>query len=272
VHAPDGSGAKLAALVVFHAGDPEAAERELAPFKAFGSPVMVEIGEMPYPAMNRLLDAGFPEGALNYWLSSFTRGLPDALIDTAVERFATVPSPMTSILFEHFHGAVTRVGPGETAVPHREPGWNLLVPSLWTDRPRPTPTSAGLARRSPRCFATRRWLNYLGDDQGRATGGRRTGRNEPLRLHRSTRTAASLVGLWPTTTALPPSANRRPTIYEVPVDEDESPVKSTRRRGTKAHAPVDLERPAVEEAAAADARPCPAPNEAVFPVTSDVMA
>ena len=34
VHAPDGSGAKLAALVVFHAGDPEAAERELAPFKA----------------------------------------------------------------------------------------------------------------------------------------------------------------------------------------------------------------------------------------------
>ena len=40
VHAPDGSGAKLAALVVFHAGDPEAAERELAPFTAFGSPLM----------------------------------------------------------------------------------------------------------------------------------------------------------------------------------------------------------------------------------------
>ncbi len=169
VHAPDGSGAKLGALVVFHAGDPEAAERELAPLKAFGSPVMVEIGEMPYPAMNTLLDAGFPEGALNYWLSSFTRGLPDALIDTAIERFATVPSPMTSILFEHFHGAVTRVGPSETAVPHREPGWNLLVPSLWTD---PAETDANIrwtretfAALRPH-FATRRWLNYLGDDQG----------------------------------------------------------------------------------------------------------
>ena len=125
---------------------------------------------MPYPAMNTLLDGGFPDGALNYWLSSFTRGLPDALIDTAVERFATVPSPMTSILFEHFHGAVTRVGANETAVPHREPGWNLLLPSR-VDRPgrRPTPTSAGRARRSPRCgrtSPTRRWLNYLGDDQG----------------------------------------------------------------------------------------------------------
>ena len=65
---------------------------------------------MPYPVMNTLLDAGYPTGSLNYWLSSFTRGLPDELIDIAVERFATVPSPMTAILFEHFHGAVTRVG------------------------------------------------------------------------------------------------------------------------------------------------------------------
>ena len=36
VHAPDGSGAKLAALVVFHAGDPETAQRELAPFTSLG--------------------------------------------------------------------------------------------------------------------------------------------------------------------------------------------------------------------------------------------
>ena len=27
---------------------------------------------MPYPVMNTLLDAGYPDGALNYWLSSFT--------------------------------------------------------------------------------------------------------------------------------------------------------------------------------------------------------
>jgi len=169
VHAPDGSGAKLAALVVFHTGDPQTAERELAPFKDFGSPLMVEVGPMPYPQMNTLLDAGYPAGALNYWLSSFTRGLPDALIDTAVERFATVPSPMTAILFEHFHGAVTRIGESDTAVPHREPGWNLLLPSVWTD---PADTDANIkwtretfASLRPQ-FAARRWLNYLGDDQG----------------------------------------------------------------------------------------------------------
>ena len=168
VHAPDGSGAKLAALVAFHAGDPDTATRELAPFLSFGSPLMVEVGPMSYPQMNTLLDAGYPDGARNYWLSSFTRGLPDALIDTAVERFAAVPSTMTSLLFEHFHGAVTRIAPTETAVPHREPGWNLLIPSVWTD---PAATDANIswtretfAALRP-ALTTRRWLNYLGDDQ-----------------------------------------------------------------------------------------------------------
>jgi FAD/FMN-containing dehydrogenase len=168
VHAPDGSGVKLAALVVFHTGDPDEAERDLSPFKTWGSPLVVDVGSMPYAVMNTLLDGGFPAGSLNYWLSSFTRGLPDELIDIAVERFATVPSAMSAILLEHFHGAVTRVGKTETAVPHRDPGWNLLIPSVWTD---PADTSANIAwtrdtfaAMRPH-FGTGRWLNYLGDDQ-----------------------------------------------------------------------------------------------------------
>jgi FAD/FMN-containing dehydrogenase len=168
VHAPDGSGAKLAALVVFHTGNADEAERDLAPFKAWGSPLLVEVGLMPYPVMNTLLDAGFPAGSLNYWLSSFTRGLPDELIDITVERFATVPSPMTAILLEHFHGAVTRVGVTETAVPHRDQGWNLLIPSVWTDAADNEANIAWsretFAAMRPH-FGSGRWLNYLGDDQ-----------------------------------------------------------------------------------------------------------
>jgi len=168
VHAPDGSGAKLAAFVVCHAGDPDTAAQELAPLLAFGSPVMTAVGPMPYPQMNTLLDAGYPTGSLNYWLSSFTVGLPDALIDTAVERFTSVPSTMTAILFEHFHGAVTRIDPTATPVPHREPGWNLLLPSVWTD-PAATEDNIRWTRETHAALAphlsARRWLNYLGDDQ-----------------------------------------------------------------------------------------------------------
>jgi FAD/FMN-containing dehydrogenase len=168
VHEPNGSGAKLAALVVFHTGDPDEAERDLEPFKTWGSPLVAEVGSMPYPIMNTILDAGFPAGSLNYWLSSFTRELPDQLIDIAVERFASVPSSMTAILFEHFHGAVTRVDASETAVPHRDEGWNLVIPSVWTE---PSDNDANVAW-SRETFATMRphlgsgrWLNYLGDDQ-----------------------------------------------------------------------------------------------------------
>jgi FAD/FMN-containing dehydrogenase len=173
VHAPDGSGMKLAAMVVFHTGDPAQAEIDIAPFKNWGSPAVVDVGPMPYPVMNTLLDAAYPKGALNYWLSSFTTGMPDGLIDTIVERFASVPSPMTAILLEHFHGAVTRVGPADTAVPHRDEGWNLLLPSEWID---PADTEANIAWTKDSFaalsehFSGGRWLNYLGDDQDDAIG------------------------------------------------------------------------------------------------------
>jgi FAD/FMN-containing dehydrogenase len=169
VHAPDGSGMKLAAMVVFHTGSPEEAERDLEPFKTWGSPAVVQIGYMPYPVMNTILDAGYPAGALNYWLSSFAGGLSDELIDAMVERFASVPSPMTVILLEHFHGAVTRIGVTDTAVPHRSEGWNLVIPSVWTD-PAATDENVRWTRETHRALGPHlgksRWVSYLGDDQG----------------------------------------------------------------------------------------------------------
>ena len=62
VHAPDGSGAKLAAMVVCHTGSKEEADRELEPLLGFGSPALTAVGPMPYPDANTLLDAGYPEG------------------------------------------------------------------------------------------------------------------------------------------------------------------------------------------------------------------
>ena len=168
-HAPDGSGMPLAGMIVCHTGSEEDAERDLAPFKEWGSPMVVNVGPMPYPVINTILDDGFPKGSLNYWLSSFTSGMPDELIDIAAERFAAVPSTMTTLLFEHFHGAVTRVGVGDTAVPHREQGWNLVLPAVWTDAGESETnirwtkdTHAALSEH----LTGSRWLNYLADDQG----------------------------------------------------------------------------------------------------------
>ena len=167
VHAPDGSGMKIAAMIMCHT-DPDRADADLAPFREWGTPLMVEVGPMPYPVMNTLIDAAYPSGALNYWLSSFTTGLSDGLIDTITERFAIVPSPMSGIVLEHFHGEVTRVEPTATAVPHRDEGFNLLLPSEWMD---PADTVKNIAWTKDTYAAVSehlgrgRWLNYLGDDQ-----------------------------------------------------------------------------------------------------------
>ena len=168
VHAPDGSGVKLAAMIVFHTGTPEEAQRELAPYLEFGSPAVVHVEPMPYQVMNTLLDANYPTSSCNYWLSSFTSGMSDELIDTIAERFESVPSPMSAVILERFHGAVCRIGDTDTAIPHREEGWNLLLPSVWLD---PATTDANIAwtRETHAALAPHltqnRWLNYLGDDQ-----------------------------------------------------------------------------------------------------------
>jgi hypothetical protein len=167
IHAPDGSGTPLFAFVVCHAGSAEQAEADLRPLREFGSPVLEQLGPMPYPTVNTMLDDGFPRGALNYWKSSFLRALNDEAIEALVDRFASCPSPMTGIVIEHFHGEVTRIGVTETAVPHREPGFDVLIASVWTD-PADTDGNVRWTREtfsalSPH-LAVRRYVNYLDDD------------------------------------------------------------------------------------------------------------
>jgi FAD/FMN-containing dehydrogenase len=166
-HAPDGSGAKLALCVACHLGSPEQAEEDLRPLREFGSPVLVELGPMPYTVLNSLLDAGYPAGNLNYWKSGFLNELSDAAIDTVLERFAVCPSPMTAILLEHFHGEVTRVPVDATAVPHREPSHNLAITSVWTD-PQANEENIAWTRETFRALepflAGRRYVNYFAED------------------------------------------------------------------------------------------------------------
>jgi FAD/FMN-containing dehydrogenase len=168
LHAPDGSGAKLAAIIVCHAGNLEAGAAAVAPVKRFGSPVMDVVGPMPYTAVNMLFDAGFPRGALNYWKSNFLAALPDAAIDTMIDRLRAAPSPMSALLLEHFHGAATRVPPTETAFPHRAQGYNFLAVGEWMDA---AATAANVAwtretyaAMAPH-FTAGRYANYLNADE-----------------------------------------------------------------------------------------------------------
>jgi FAD/FMN-containing dehydrogenase len=173
VHAPDGSGMPLSAVGVCHCGPLEQGAADLGPLLEFGSPALNMIGPMPYEAVNQMLDDAYPRGALNYWKSVFLSELSDGAIDTMIERFASCPSPMTAMIFEHFHGEVTRVPVDATAVPHRQPGYNLVITGEWMD---PATTDANIAwtRETYDAFAPyaadRRWLNYLAAGEDDADG------------------------------------------------------------------------------------------------------
>ncbi|MDI4232770.1 FAD-binding oxidoreductase [Bradyrhizobium sp. Arg237L] len=167
-HAPDGSGAKLAAMVTSHCGSLDAGEKAVSPLKQFGSPILDAVGQMTYCDLNGMLDAGYPKGAFNYWKSTFLRQLSDDAIDTMIQCFARCPSPMGQLLLEHIHGAVARVGVQDTAFPHRANGYNFIVLSQWTE-PAITDQCIAWARETYAAMepfaAAGRYVNYLGDDE-----------------------------------------------------------------------------------------------------------
>ena len=168
VHAPDGSGMKLAAMVTSHCGSLAAGETATLPIKQFGPPVMDTVGPISYCDLNGMLDGGYPRGAFNYWKSTFLRQLSDDAIDTMIACFARCPSPMSQLLLEHVHGAVTRVGVTETAFPHRAEGYSFLVLSQWMD-PALTDRCIAWARETYRQMepfaASGRYVNNLDDDE-----------------------------------------------------------------------------------------------------------
>jgi FAD/FMN-containing dehydrogenase len=168
VGAPDGSGVKTASIAACHCGALRDGEAAVRPIKDFGTPVTGMVGPMTYCDVNAMLDAGYPKGALNYWKSHFLPDLTDAAIDTIVDAFERCPSPMSEIMLERFHGAVTRVGTGDTAFPLRAAGYNLLVLSQWMS-PADSEPCIAWARETYAAMqpfvGVGRYVNYLDHDE-----------------------------------------------------------------------------------------------------------
>ena len=168
VHPIERSGTEVAALVTCHCGPSADAEKAMRPLKQFGAPILDAVGPMPYSQLNSMLDGNYPKGALNYWKSNFLTELSDAAIDTMISSFARCPTPMGQLLLEHIHGAVARIGVGDTAFPHRRQGYNFLVLAQWM---KPMDTNACIAwaretsERMQPFFAAGRYVNYLDDDE-----------------------------------------------------------------------------------------------------------
>lgn len=129
--APD--GAPAVALIGCYGGSLESADAVLAQVRGLGSPVADLFQEMPYCAMQSLLDPAFPAGSRYRWKSAFMERLPFDAIDAIVEAAARKTSPSSAIVLEYYGGAAGRVPEDATAFPHRRPQFNLIISAGWAD-------------------------------------------------------------------------------------------------------------------------------------------
>jgi FAD/FMN-containing dehydrogenase len=167
LHAPDGSGNKLAGLVAAHCGSLAAGEAAVRHVKTWGPPVMDMMGPIPYVAQNGLIDASFPKGALSYWKAQFLTDLSDEAIDAIVSGYEACQFPMSQIVIEHFHGAASRVPVADTACAMRIQGFNVAIVSQWME-PKDTEAGTRWCRQTYTSlepyFGTFRYVNYLEAD------------------------------------------------------------------------------------------------------------
>ena len=131
VHTPDGVPA--VGILPCYCGDIAEADRVLEPLRSFGKPLMDAVQPMPFPVMQSLITASFPDGNQNYWKSSLQREFSDDAIATVVEHANRMTSPISAIVVEYYGGAAARVAKDATAFPHRDLPWDILVLAQWTD-------------------------------------------------------------------------------------------------------------------------------------------
>ena len=165
MHTPDGIPA--VAVIACYCGDLTEGEKVFKPLRAFGSPMLDEIQPMPFPQMQTLLDAAFPDGNQNYWKSTFLRELSDDAIAVLVEHANRATSPLTGVTIEFYGGAASRVGVSESAFAQRQAQYDLVIVAQWVD-PGESQRHVEWARNladSMRPFSSGAYLlNFLGEE------------------------------------------------------------------------------------------------------------
>ncbi|MDH3747483.1 MAG: FAD-binding oxidoreductase [Gammaproteobacteria bacterium] len=124
-------GVKLIAVETLYAGDHTEAEQVFAPLRAFGQPVVDEIGPLSYQKMQTQYDGAMGHGVLNYLKSGFLPELTPASVDAIVESFDG--ERVSMVWFQHLGGQTARVAPDATAFAHRNVHSNFGIQGFWTD-------------------------------------------------------------------------------------------------------------------------------------------
>jgi len=162
-------GKPIALVIACHSGSVEQAERDLAPLKAFGSPVGDAITRRPYVQQQALLDATQPKGRRYYWKSDYLPGIDPEACPILVKHLEKIASPHSAILLFQLDGAVNRLPEDHCAAGARDTKWVLNVAGSW-ESPADDEKNIGWARdcwEEMRQFSTgSAYVNFMTEDEG----------------------------------------------------------------------------------------------------------
>jgi len=127
--AKDPNLGEIVVMDVAYNGDPAAGEKELAPLRKIGKPLVDGVKVQDYMIMQTVEDVALGHGIRSYakngMIKEWSQGLVDVLIDAYDPRL---------FLSNHVAGAaVKRVGELDTAFPHRNAEIMIVVVAGWAD-------------------------------------------------------------------------------------------------------------------------------------------
>jgi FAD/FMN-containing dehydrogenase len=157
-------GSLVIFAVLVYAGEVEAGERAVAPFRALAEPIADMVGPKPYPAIFEGAEEDFhPVAAAR---TMFVDGIDRAAAETIVDQLQASTAMMAVTQLRVLGGAVARVPADATAYAHRQSRIMVNVAALFgslEEAPEHEPWVTGLAG------ALRRddegaYVNFLGDE------------------------------------------------------------------------------------------------------------
>jgi FAD/FMN-containing dehydrogenase len=126
-------GAPAVAVLLCYNGDFEEGKKVLAPMRDFGPPLVDTVGPLPYTSLQSMLDAATPEGRQNYEKAHFFSSLSDGAIDTLIDGFSKVTSPLSMLALQQVGGEMQRGAGQMAAYSHRDALYNLVIFTAWED-------------------------------------------------------------------------------------------------------------------------------------------
>jgi FAD/FMN-containing dehydrogenase len=156
-------------VIVCWTGSPEEGERVVAPIRNVMKPVVDVVQQMPYTALQSMLDDGGPKGIRGYFKAEFLEDLEGDVIDKLVEHGAKRPGPLVQLLMEPMGGAISRVGEDDTALGRRDVPWCYHALAMWMEPDQETADAhiawaKGLADDLKPHSTEGVYLNYISDE------------------------------------------------------------------------------------------------------------